>query len=375
MSGVRLEALDGTNPLGFLSALGALVVARAAGERGARLAWERRGRWVPELCDVSRQDPAALAELLAAGLRGREVEPDADHEREEAEARFNRAQRRVKKKESEIKARRLKGEERGEARERELAPLEKERDASRAAWLEALARAAPRPELALGKKVDCTVEEFREHAAGFLAKPDRSRREVLDLLAAFGSDAVRKSDRITATPFCFITGTGHQYFLDTVRQLVQQVTPERVREALFEPWSYRDPRLSMRWDPLEDRQYALMDRDPSKMETRTVWMANLLAYRALVLFPTVPRGRRLEATGWEGDVEEPSFSWPLWTAPLGPCVIRSLLGLRDVVQDRPDGLALGARGVAAVYRARRIKVGSGTNYKFNFTPARAVWTS
>ena len=63
---------------------------------------------------------------------------------------------------------------------------------------------------------------------------------------------------------------------------------ERVHAALFEPWTYRDDRYSMRWDPLEDRRYALMDRDPtaSDNKSRTVWMANLFAYRSLVLFPS-----------------------------------------------------------------------------------------
>jgi hypothetical protein len=369
MSQVKLEALDGTNPLGFLSALGTLVVAHAAGDTGARLAWERRGRWVPVLHGVAVRDAGAVAELVAGALRGREVAPEADQAREEAEKAFNRAAKLVKKKAAEIKARRLKGDERKEALERELVPLEKKRDAARVAWLEALARAAPRHELALGKKVDCTPDEFREHAAAFLAQPDAVTREALDLLAAFGSDAVRKVDRINRTeqieptPFCFITGTGHQYFLDTVRQLVQQVTLQKVRETLFEPWTYGDLRLSMRWDPVEDRQYALMDRDPSGMETRTVWMANLLAYRALVLFPAAARGGRLVATGWAHDDEEGTFSWPLWTIPLGPPVIRTLLQLREIVADPADGAALRARGIAAVYRARRIKVGSGSNYK------------
>jgi hypothetical protein len=375
MTALILEALDGSNPLGFLSALGTLMVAHAAGETEARLSWERRARWVPVLHAVSVKDPAAFAEVMAGALAGRTVTPHDEKARGRSEKAFNQASTLVKKKRNEIKARRLRGDERREALEREVAPLEGDRDARRKAWLEALARAVPRPELALGKKIDCRPEEFRQHAAAFVTKPDAETREALDLLAAFGSDAVYKSGSITPTPFCFIRGTGHQYFLDTVRQLLQQATPEKVHEALFEQRSYRDLRLSMRWDPMDDRQYALMDRDPSKLKTRTVWMANLLAYRALTLFPTAPRGRRLEATGWNGGADEPSFSWPLWRTPLPPSVIRSLLQLRLLVEDSPDRPTLRARGITAVCRTRRIKVGAGSNYKLNFAPARAVWSS
>src|SRR5262249_581174 len=145
--------------------------------------------------------------------------------------------------------------------------------------------------------------EYREHATSLVEDSVVADRGPLDLLAAFASDAyVDKSGRVVATPFCFITGSGHQFFLDTVRQLMSKVAAERVKSVLFEPWTYSDEKLSLRWDPVEDRRYALMDRDPtaSDNKSRTVWMANLLAYRALALFPSAPGSRRLETVGWSG---------------------------------------------------------------------------
>jgi hypothetical protein len=200
----------------------------------------------------------------------------------------------------------------------------------------------------------------------------------VDLLAAFGIDSVRQrnSESIGPSPFCFITGSGHQYFLDTARQLIAQVTTERVLRTLFNPWDYADEGLSMRWDPIEDRRYALLDRDPSGNKPLTMWMANLLAYCALGLFPTAPTGRGLVATGWceAGDGQRGSrwFTWPLWEWPAGVEVARSLLTLRELGDRRPDCGALRARGIAAVYRAERIKIGRAPNVKINFTPARAV---
>jgi hypothetical protein len=126
---------------------------------------------------------------------------------------------------------------------------------------------------------------------------------------------------------------------------------------------------------VEDRRYALLDRDPTASDNkpRTVWMANLLAYRALSLFPSATARSGLTSTGWgRGEDRELFFTWPLWKDPLDPDTARSLLLLAQLYRDVPDRAALRARGVAATYRARRIKVGSGANFKVNFSPAREV---
>src|SRR3954462_13437760 len=52
-----LTGLDGTNPLGFLAALGILAVADTKAA-GARLSWRRAGRWHPVL--TSPLDRTAL---------------------------------------------------------------------------------------------------------------------------------------------------------------------------------------------------------------------------------------------------------------------------------------------------------------------------
>jgi hypothetical protein len=87
----------------------------------------------------------------------------------------------------------------------------------------ALKKAVPRPELAIGKKIDCTCEEYREHARHFLEDAGHADRETLDLLVAFGSDACRsrsktKPDEIEPTPFRFTT---FPLPPDTIRSLLQ----------------------------------------------------------------------------------------------------------------------------------------------------------
>lgn len=374
---VELAGLDGANPLGFLAALGTLVAIRQAGEKEARLRWTRARTWVPLIDGISTSDVGGLSETLAAALRGRVVSVDDEKNRALAQREFDDAKKAAEDKRKEIRKRGLSRAERDDAIEREVRPLERIRKEKRQRWLDVLKKAVPRRELSVGKRIDCEYKEYRDHAADFLAGAGHADRETLDLLAAFGSDACReeRSDAIAPTPFCFIKGSGQQFFLDTARQLMEHATPRTVRQALFEPWAYRDEKLSMRWDPIEDRRYALMDRDPTAPgnETTTVWMANLLGYRALVLFPCAPGRRELIATAWatlnEGD---PAFTWPIWEFSAPPDTIRSLLQLRELAEPQVDGPTLRARGVAAVFRSRRIRVGAGSNYKLNFSPARAV---
>lgn len=372
---VLLTGLDGANPLGFLAALGTLAALRAAGEESARLSWIQRTSWVPALHGVPA-NREALCELLAEALRGRDVSPQAEAERKRSVRRFDAATKAVADKRKEITRRRLRGAERKAALESQVAPLEAEQQVARRAWLAALAAAVPRPELALGKRLDCTPEEYRQLGEELVMKGSVGDRDALDLLAAFGSDASvsRGQDQIRPTHFQFITGSGHQFFLTTVRELLQRASAQAVRATLFEGWTYQDEGLSMRWDPLEDRRYALMDRDPTASENkpRTMWMANLLAYRGLALFPVAPGSRGLQQVGWVGNENELVFTWPLWGHPASVDTVGTLLALAELCNERPGRATLYARGVVAAFRARRIKVGTGANFKLNFTPARAV---
>ncbi len=372
---VELCALDGSNPLGFLAAVGTLVTVRAAGEGTARLRWHRTFTWTPLLTGVSATDPTHLSDTVAGSLKGSPVPADAEAIHLEAQRAFDVAKKQVMDKRNEIGRRGLRGRERAAMMEAEMRPLEQELKHARSRWLKALAHAVPRPELALGRRIDSSSDEYRMHGHALLTSASALEREPLDLLASFASDACLNRDgMVEATPFCFVTGSGHQYFLETVRLLVDEVRPERVQQTLFQPWTYLDERLSLRWDPLEDRRYALMDRDPTDAanKPRTMWMANLLAYRALVLFPSAPRLGGLNTTAWSDSGGDRVFTWPIWEQPADPDTIRSLLELRELTGPNPDHSALRARGVVSAFRARRIKVGEGPNVKINFSPARAL---
>lgn len=377
---IALTGLDGANPLGFLAALGTLVVARAAGQTAARLRWKRSRAWTPVLDDLTTANPGLLVKCLAKGLCGAEVPEDAATRRDRADREFQAARTAVKKAMEKIKKEKLTGPERRDAVESRVRPLEKTANEKRKEWLELLKAAVPRPELALGARIDCTPGEYREHARRFVDACGPAEREALGFLAAFGSDACLEDSRgdrqlrkIEATPFCFIRGSGGQNFLDTTRKLLDQVSHERVEQVLFRPWTYRDPGLSMRWDPCEDKRYALADMKPADEGAQTVWMANLLAYRSLPLFPCVPTRKGLGATAWAMVDRETAFTWPLWEFAAAPDVVRTLLQLEQLCNPRLDRHALAARGIAAVFRARRIRFPpTGSSYKLNFSPARQI---
>lgn len=379
---VPLTGVDGANPLGFLCALGTMVVLHEAGHGDARLLWRREGlTWRPRLTGLPTGDRSALAQTIADGLRGSIVSAETEAARKDAQMRLGEVEKKIKEAQKDIKLRRLRGKERQQAYAAEISPLEAERKLLQQDFLRALRQAVPRPELALGKNIDATAAEYRALTEPYVSNARYNNRECLDLLAAFASDGClhrsptkRKEGKLAPTPFSFISGSGHQDFLETVRGLLQRVTPERVSSILFSPWRYDEEGLSMRWDPVEDRRYALMDRDPTASDNkpRTVWMANLLAYRALALFPSAPGRRRLLTTGWTRDATGESFVWPLWIHPADRDTIRSLLLLPELYSPAPDRQALRTRGVEAVFRARRIKVGSGANFKINFSAAREV---
>ncbi|MCX6625758.1 MAG: hypothetical protein NTY38_32780 [Acidobacteria bacterium] len=199
-------------------------------------------------------------------------------------------------------------------------------------------------------------------------------RRAADFVAAFGSDVFedKEKDRIDYTDLCFITGSGHQHFLGTVKSLAGAVGPEHLREALFGPWRYADKGLSMRWDPDDAREYALRWRDPSVGGVSSVWGASLLAFEALPLFPTVPTVKGLRTTGFRTQKRAHELTWPIWTQPASVDTVRSLLSLIQLEQEAPARAELQPMGIDEVFRVQRVRIGQGANFKVSFRPARSV---
>lgn len=302
----ELAGLHGDNPLAFLAALGTLrTLARARPDAGVRLAWQFRGAWKPVLHLAHARTRAEIIDALHAELA--QPSDALNLLNEDGEPRDN------------IK----------------LAPAE--------------------------------LRQLLRAEVGRFAATDRGDRTALDFLAAFACDAVPTRDEksVEDTALRTMSGAGHQHFLKTMRDLVEASTPEKLEHALFEAWQYQDDKLSLRWDPQDDRRYALRWTEPSKEPARTVHGANRLAIEALPLMPTAPRGTRLATTGFSKlGTRQTYWTWPIWEAPVSPAVAASLLTLAGLQEEKPPRAELAARGIVEIYRARRLTVG-----KFrNFTP-------
>jgi hypothetical protein len=374
-----LPALDGANPLGFLAALGTLTVL-AETDPTLKLGWHARARWVPFLVSDKPLEENEILQRLVVRLRGQQVDAGKEASRKKAQERFDGAKKALKDSIDRFKKLGLRGKERDEARAREIGPQDEALRSARTSLLGALKEAVPSPELALGQRPDCTIDEFRETARTMLGESRPSTRTTADLLASFGTELSNDAEqRIAPTFFCFITGSGHQWFLDTARELMSRTTESKLREALFQPWAYTDEKLTMRWDPLDDRRYALMDKDPTASDNKstTIWMANLLAYFALANFPCVATSCGPATSAWRSTKDSNAFTWPVWRSSLTRSAICSLLShpalaaCDDVASTKQSRTELLARGVAAIFSARRIQVGNPPLHKINFSPTIA----
>lgn len=227
----------------------------------------------------------------------------------------------------------------------------------------------------LGKNITVSPGVFREFARKVRADTKAGQRVAADYAAALGCECCvdEKGDRIQYTKFCFITGSGHQDFLVTLEALATKATTAEIHSAIFGPWSYRDG-FSLRWDPLDAREYALRWSNPGPEGVQAVWGANRLAFEALALFPTQPH-EELGTTGFRGrnrNRKWDEFTWPIWTATIGADSVRSLLALKHLQEDKPDRAMLGAMGIEEVFRCQRVRIGQGANFKVSFRPSRSV---
>jgi hypothetical protein len=184
--------------------------------------------------------------------------------------------------------------------------------------------------------------------------------------AAFACEGcINKDGTVQDTAFRTLSGAGHQHFVGSMEELARCTDREHLRRTLLAGWDYKDGKPSLRFDPVDDRRYALRWSDPSGDATRTMRGANRLAVEALPLLPTCPVGQRLATTGFN---VSKFWTWPIWEPWLSLDVTRTLLALEELQSEIPNRAALLARGVREVFRCERITVG-----KFrNFTPAAAV---
>ena len=235
-------------------------------------------------------------------------------------------------------------------------------------------RNADRRALSISKNLDLSPNQFRVCAQEAQNNAEPANRRYADFIAAFGSETVtrQKGQRISDTAIRTMSGSGQQNFLESMLQTATTTSYDQLRRSLFLPWRRQDLKLGLRWDPSEDRRYALRWNDPSDVTAHTERGANRLAIEALPLLPTAVDTANKEpilaTTGFSRETKGFRFSWPIWTCPIDIKVTASTIRLQEIQEEKPDTASLEKMGIIAVYRSYRTTVG-----KFrNFAPAVQV---
>lgn len=225
----------------------------------------------------------------------------------------------------------------------------------------------------LGRDLPAAVSDFVTLARKTIDQATPSDRTTADYCAAFGSEAYPDGDVIGDTELRTMSGAGHQHFLEFMRDILRTTTADHFHSALFETWTYSDPRPSMRWDPQDDRRYALRASDPAGGQSpiATVRGANALAIEALPCFPTAPVNGAARTRGFYRGKSGVTFCWPIWETPITIECLQSLLGHAEIIEERPPQKALHPLGVIEVFHSRRLTVGRFRN----FTTGVPCWGS
>jgi hypothetical protein len=227
--------------------------------------------------------------------------------------------------------------------------------------------------LGVSDDLNINVVEYRKHLQEQIKESDR---EATSFAASFGSDVVCNDKGIIVdTSLRTMSGAGHQHFLKTMRDVLAIVTDEQIHKTLFMLWQYEDPLkgLSLRFDPMDEKRYALRWDDPSGDPARNtsgnMLGANALAVLGIPLLLVAPVRGELHTTGFRGQRSSDCYwTWPIWDAQLSLDVVASLLTFSDLQCDKLFHDRLSSCGIAEVYRSQRI-----TSGKFrNFTPAQPV---
>ena len=310
--GLLLSGIDGSNPLGFLTAVGALRVLDYALSGPVRLGWRlHRGSWKPVLAGCGSDERGICDAVLGELKKSPTTVFDIGRENKNGKN---------------------------------------------------------------SNKFPFSHCRFSQELKDEQKKALPSRRRNVDFLASFGTELypdIGKGE-FQATRFRMVRSgdSNKQGMLSYAKANLESVDRSHIERALFNSWDYGDDGSGLRWDPIEDRDHALRWSDPSASMRGVMLAANCLAVEALRCFPTFAIGEQAHTTGFYGrERQELHFVWPIWTPGVSVEILRSLLALRHLHERPLHRFSLLARGIEEVYCSRRIRQ---NQYYGNFEPARPL---
>ena len=266
MNEIVLTGLDGSNPLAYLAALGALVGLENADERPSQLSWRLAGVWRPVLHTPLGNLEAVVAQLEQDRLRA--AKDPAIHFTYDKKG----------KQHPDVKA---------------------------------------RPE-----ELHASLQRWAAEA-----RPDH--RNSLDWFTAFVSEGALDNNG-AAKPTALHFTAGNQTFLGMAVQLGEGVGPSELGQALAGPWTYDSKLPVMGWDNTEARDYALRASNPALDKKLGNPGADWLALRGLKLLTCTSVGGRQRTPGVEGRWKTARWAWPIWTPAIGLDTARALVMTRGL---------------------------------------------
>lgn len=214
-----------------------------------------------------------------------------------------------------------------------------------------------------------TKERYQEILQECVDAASFGDRRFCDYLAAFASEIAVDNAKGLVKPTLLYMTSGQQKFLGSALELSETYRKdqsEKLNEALFGPWLYRDKQHALGWDPAAERMYALRHKKPGDETPTSVSAAIRLALEAIPLFPVFPdKYGRLSTSGFIRINRENVFQWPLWQVPISLDALKTLL-----TSELSDDTNLCRRGVNALYKSIRSEFGQGYGI---FRPAQLVW--
>ncbi len=374
MTLIRLDGLDGTNPLHVLAAFGALLLSDDLDGGGARLGWQQLpGGFVPRIATTTSAVDwcGALAERLRAMSIVKVEDPAAKANVNAQKATLKKMNEGKKKLREAIAqeakslgllgpAKKAHGQPRLLAAEAEFC-AQKKRVVEAEEALSATLGFGPAH---LGEVIRVPPQIFRLHARHAIDHDPAAARQ----LASLASDGCLEDGNVTPTHYSFSNGASGKQLLKDFRRLAAMCTAERVQRSVVLGNPDLQVATALNWDPADLRSYAHQWNDPggTKANAKIDVVANALAYVGLGLMTCFPGRRELEAIGFIRRNPGAEFTWPLWDALLPVAVVRATLAAVA-----SDGFAAGrdaarARGLLGVYTAARINPNKKRNF---FAPA------
>jgi hypothetical protein len=152
---------------------------------------------------------------------------------------------------------------------------------------------------------------FRDWLLATRPAARRDEREAADFLSAFGSELITARSSGDLKPSAFHMTSARQQFLVSCRNLANSLGPTarggrgfRVpsvafREAVFGPWEYADEFSTLGLDPNTEPVYALEASKPGDDTPVSTRAAVWLAIEAMPLFSVVPVKGRLQTRGFD----------------------------------------------------------------------------